>query len=212
MVTKKKTSVVEALSKKILWITDSSPVEPLASICKISEDRFNLVFDHTSLAAEGEKWDSAVARARAMVLLRDTPHVMLVLVGQQVAHAFNCGPEDKFIAFPLVYQQGEERVVRAGLKVPPRNHKFYRNPQNLLLAMTALGDLVTMSGLQVTDKDVKQCLATVEALGEDTTFWTKKIYNEIKAKFEGGGLIEKWDLVQLFQSYANDVSFIKDHE
>lgn len=203
--------------KKILFIclSPSHTREKLARLCKVSLEKFNSLFDYGVLFQLETPWNAQAAHERACQLLRETPHPFIVIVGQKVAEAFTVKDMEFFVPFPLSFDEGDMETgkqVRAAIKIVPANDAWYRKPANTRRAMLVLSDLTQICGNPMTETDILRSFGVVEALGDDLNYWTKKVLKELKEMFAAGKVIDRIDMSQLMQSYANDVQFKNSKE
>jgi hypothetical protein len=198
------------MAKKVLFIGEmpkNGAKEALAKLCGISVEKFDTLFDYCTLFTKEVMWFPKDAAMRATMLLRETPHPMLVLDGLRVAEAFGVTAQPLFETFALGDGEGEEADrMFAVLKIAPAKDRFYRKESHRRLAKTVMRLLVTMCQVPATPDEANVCCQTVRnALGDNMSLWTRKHVEDCERKLANGETVDNHDLAQLMASYANDV-------
>lgn len=196
--------------KKVLFVSDLPSVgakDALANLIGITPAKFDLIFDHCTLFTKDVPWHEGDGKMRADMLLKETPHLVLVLVGENVSKAFGIKTEPLFQPFALAEgEEGKERVFMAIKIVATTKDRFYKKDANRLLAKQVLGDLVTMCQLPASAEDARIACAIIRAaLGDSMSIWTKKHVEDVERKLEAGELVDKHDMSQMMAAYASDV-------
>lgn len=181
--------------------------DALANLCGITPAKFDQIFDYATLFTKEVPWHKKDAKMRGDMLLKETPHIMLVLVGQRVAEAFGVAVEPMFETFAMADGEGEAERVFACLKiVATTKDRYYKKELQRRQAKATMSAVVTMCQLPVSPEQARICCDIVrKALGDSMSFWTKKHVEDIEKKLDDGRLVDKHDLGGLMAAYASDV-------
>lgn len=139
---------------------------------------------------------------------------ILVFIGEETWRRFGAMSETGELLTPLYdprdWGYGENKRVAVCMeRVADENDDSPSAISRRIKQRRLLRELQSVCTPPVFDEDVQQCFAIVEALGDDLSYWTKKILEELKTQVANKVSIDKTELAQLMGSYARDVGFIK---
>lgn len=172
--------------------------EVIRKLCGLSPERFGRMFDFViiePLAPGGKR-----ALKRSPTWYDDHQHDCIVIVGKHTG---------SWLGIDVQANSGRT-VVKGKMRLvvvvddPIHNPKSYSHPSTKARVKALLDDVVLMNTLPVTTEDARKILAVVQADPDILSYWTKKCITEIEAKLEAG-TVDRWDLSQLMETWANDV-------
>lgn len=93
-----------------------------------------------------------------------------------------------------------------GLLIPVKMIGFFTN-EELTLARQEIAKRGLKNSDEPNPKSIEKALIIVEGvLGDDMSFWTRKVWKGVKDDYERGKKIRKYDLEKLMFWFAKDVS------
>lgn len=181
------------MSKKTLIVAVAdgmSPVTELAAFAGVEMARFERMFDIEIVTpvATGIK-----RAAKDPTFLDRHQQPCIVAIGKHTADFL--GMPGSLNATATVVKGGQ---IRLGVILDISKPKRARDARALVR------DLVAMNTPPVTHEDAQKVIAIVKQTPE-IGYYTNKIITEIEAKMDANKEVDRWDLVQLTECWANDV-------
>lgn len=180
-----------------------------AGLCGISESRLDAIAQYDELPrGQGERFSALRAR-KWLADLGSIPNEIIVCVGPETIQAV--GQEGQKQNSNFTFELGGG--VHLGFYVArPRPGHFERRATkrgDRPILKRLLSDIVRICPVPVTRESAEVCVQIVREIGDDNiSFWSRKVLTEIEKKLRLNEPVDKHDLAQLMQCYANDVQFL----
>lgn len=197
------------MPKKIFILDAFANIEVkalVAALCGVSETRLDAISDYLELEHRSK---FSASYARQQLADHAIPHEIVILVGPESIEALGLEVPEPNRPFTINFAGG----VHLGIYLRRPSSKKLTKPKDKLAIKRLMSQVVSLCDIPVTEKDARVVVRVVRDLGEDNiSFWTNKILKEIEDKLLAGKEVDKYDLGQLMQCYANDVAFMRRSE
>lgn len=179
----------------------------LGALAAVTAEKVKGAFDWCFVFSQDRTKKMNLKAAKTFLQEVALPQPAMLLLGHDTAKAFGVEREIDSVPFELHWQGGVHLAV--WIKHPIRDAKRLKSFSDKMPVGNVVKDLLKISSIAVTEKDVHVVIGVINSTPEALSFWTKKIRDEILDNLSKGRTIDKIDLGQLMASYANDLSFVK---
>lgn len=199
------------MKKRITVLDTKSGIDTktdFGTVCGISAVRLSAIMDYREFSY-GARYSAIEARTWLQNLGSIASEV-IIFIGKETVEA--AGLEGQDVSTPFVANINGGTHMGIIIERPTSRVRSSRL-NDRIRCKKVLADVISLCEIPVTNDMARISCDVVWGLGDDNiSFWTRKILKEIEAKLERGDQVDKFDLGQLMQSYAQDVQFLKNKE